>query len=193
MIPDRRQPPWRGPATFAVALAVLGLLAGCGQTRQALGLTKNPPDEFQVVSRAPLALPPNYALRPPQPGAARPQEGSVTNQARLTLLGSGEPASAGPQGGTPGERALLTRTGANAADPNIRNLIDRESTQLAEDDKTFIDRVIFWRKPEDQGDVVDAAKETQRIQQNAALGRPANAGDTPTIKRKRRGPLEGLF
>ena len=28
-----------------------------------------PPDEFQVVRRAPLILPPDYSLRPPEPGA----------------------------------------------------------------------------------------------------------------------------
>ena len=32
------------------------------------------PDEFAVESRAPLTVPPDFDLRPPEPGAPRPQE-----------------------------------------------------------------------------------------------------------------------
>lgn len=66
----------------AVALSACG-----GETRKMLGLGKTPPDEFTVVKRAPLSLPPNYALRPPEPGAARPQEPSPTEQARQQVFG----------------------------------------------------------------------------------------------------------
>ena len=191
---NRRQRFWRGPASAVLGIAVVGLVAGCTETRQALGLDKNPPDEFRVVARAPLAMPPEYTLRPPTPGATRPQEGSVTSQARQTLIGQipSAPAAAS-HAGTAGERALLTRTGALAANPAIRSLVERETAQMAEDDKTFMDRVIFWRGPDDQGDVVDAAKENQRLKQNAALGRAPTAGETPTIRRKKRGALEGIF
>ena len=51
-------------------LVVAGLMVGaCGDTRKVLGYDKVTPDEFKVVSRAPLSLPPDYGLRPPQPGA----------------------------------------------------------------------------------------------------------------------------
>jgi len=79
----------------AVALAVS--LAGCQQTRQALGLEKTAPDEFQVVARAPLSLPPDYNLLPPQPGVARPQEGTTRDQAPLPLpFAWGMPSMGGP-------------------------------------------------------------------------------------------------
>jgi len=38
-------------------------------------------DEFAVVTKAPLIMPPDYNLRPPRPGAARPQEQSERQQA----------------------------------------------------------------------------------------------------------------
>src|SRR6185369_5402368 len=73
---------------FPLALALLGLgLAGCENTKEMLGLTKRSPDEFQVVSRAPLSMPPDYSLRPPTPGAARPQEGTVQQQAEGIVTG----------------------------------------------------------------------------------------------------------
>ena len=54
-------------ASALVAATGLGL-AGCNSTRNALGMTKVTPDEFRVVSKAPLVVPPEYALRPPAPG-----------------------------------------------------------------------------------------------------------------------------
>jgi hypothetical protein len=94
---------------------------------------------------------------------------------------------------SPGETALLAHAGAGRADPTIREAVDRESTQLVEADQTLLDKLIFWRKPEEPGTVVDPQREQQRIRENAALGRPASEGDTPSIKRRKRAPLEGLF
>ncbi len=94
---------------------------------------------------------------------------------------------------SPGETALLAHAGAGRADPAIREAVDRESTQLVEADQTLLDKLIFWRKPEEPGTVVDPQREQQRLRENAALGRPAGEGDTPSIKRRKRAPLEGLF
>ncbi|MFM8991813.1 MAG: DUF3035 domain-containing protein, partial [Alphaproteobacteria bacterium] len=71
-----------------VLLLALGL-GGCTETRRAVGWEKAPPDEFKILTRAPLAMPPDYGLRPPTPGAPRPQEGSTTDQARTAITGDG--------------------------------------------------------------------------------------------------------
>lgn len=56
-------------------LLALGLSACSGDDlSRSFGLTRDTPDEFTVTTRAPLSMPPDYALRPPRPGAARPQE-----------------------------------------------------------------------------------------------------------------------
>src|SRR5690606_33831923 len=55
------------PALLLLPLAV----SGCDSAREAMGLNKKSPDEFAVVTRAPLVLPPEFGLRPPQPGAPR--------------------------------------------------------------------------------------------------------------------------
>jgi hypothetical protein len=41
--------------------------------------------------------------------------------------------------------------------------------------------------------VVDAERETRRLRENQALGRPASEGDTPIVRRRQRGLLEGIF
>ena len=50
------------------------------------------------VPSAPLTMPPDFNLRPPQPGAARPQEKSSEQQARQAIeqAGPGEPGKQAP-------------------------------------------------------------------------------------------------
>jgi hypothetical protein len=180
----------------ACLVAALFFLAGCSETRRAIGLDKTPPDEFTIISRAPLSMPPDYALRPPQPGAPRPQDLTPRQQARQTVFRAGEQQASltTPRGGrSDAEMAFLTRANAGQADPNIRALVNEENSRLVEAERSFVDRLIFWRKAEPPGTVVDAQKEQQRLRENVALGKPANAGEVPTIQRKKRALLEGIF
>jgi len=194
-------------ARIASALAGVALAtAGCDSVRQTLGIDKSPPDEFRIVSRAPLSLPPDFALRPPQPGAPRPQEQSQYNRARQAVIGTsgqqpapaagrngatGTGGPAGPAVASPGEQAFLARTGAAQADPTIRDTVNRESGQPSNSDDTLLERLMFGNSNREQ--LVDPTRESQRIREAQATGRAPNEGDTPTIQRRRRGLLDGLF
>jgi hypothetical protein len=180
--------------TAAILLGGLAI-SGCGDTRKALGFDKNKPDEFKIVNRAPLSLPPDYALRPPQPGASRPQEQTVPEQARQVLIGASGTAArpAAPAGVSAGEAALLAKAGATRSDPRIREMVDRDSLTVADADRTFLDRIVFWKKPDPPGTVVDPQAEAQRLRENQALGKPVTDGDTPIIRRRKKGALEGIF
>src|ERR1700743_1287526 len=74
----------------APALIAAPGLAGCVSTRNALGMNKVTPDEFRVVTKAPLVVPPDFALRPPAPGKPRQQELQPESAARTALLGARE-------------------------------------------------------------------------------------------------------
>lgn len=184
---------------FAVILACPLILAGCDSTRDALGLTKKSPDEFAVVTKAPLVLPPEFGLRPPEPGAPRPQDVQARDRAQAALGGRSatDPLTAGRRSPTSsvsaGEAALLQQARASNVDPDIRRKVNEDFTQLAERDRSFVDRLIFWQKPEEPGLAVDPVKEAQRLRENAATGKSVTAGNVPTIKRRERGPLEGIF
>ena len=54
-------------------------------------------------------------------------------------------------------------------------------------------RFSFWQTPPPPGTVVDAKAEQQRLQENAALGKPLTQGATPVIVRRKRAMLEGIF
>ena len=157
------------------------------------------PDEFAVYSRAPLSLPPDYALRPPAPGTAPSQSAMPRDEAKGALVGSDLNSSPSRQSSgdassySPGTRNLLEQTGALDADPDIRDLVNRETTILAEEDQSFTERLMFWTTPVEYGTVVDSVEEAKRIHETQALGQPITAGETPTIEQKRRAPLEGVL
>jgi len=181
----------------AVGLAwasVVGL-TGCEQGRDALGLNKKQPDEFAVVTRAPLVIPPEATLRPPQPGAQRPQEYQPSQQAQVALFDNVEtPASDQSDGPSQAELALLLQAGTERADPNIRALLRQESSAYVRRDARFVDRLMFWRGTPPDGEVVDASKEAERLRENAATGHPVTEGETPVIiERKSKALLEDVF
>src|SRR5712672_2539335 len=113
---------FKRPELFLLVVASLcsALLVGaCTSIRQMVGLDRVGPDEFAVESRAPLTIPPDFELRPPQAGAARPQEVSAAERARKAVdtAGPGEQAAAGlrvPEGGLRrGEAADASQQGGD--------------------------------------------------------------------------------
>ncbi|MFZ5671187.1 MAG: DUF3035 domain-containing protein [Pseudomonadota bacterium] len=135
----------------AVALIAAAGLGGCQSTSKALGIAKVTPDEFRVVTKAPLVVPPDYALRPPAPGEPRPQELQPESAARAALAGQAAAAQR-----SDGERLLVARAGADKADPLIRYVVDDEFGDIAHKDKSFADKVMFWRKEKPSGPTVAA-------------------------------------
>jgi len=171
-----------------------GLLVGaCSDVREAIIPSKTPPDEFAVFSRAPLSLPPDYSLRVPEPGAERPQNVNPSDIAKQVTIGIVEEQPELPQAETAGLSELLAKTGADQAEPDIRRLVDEETSVLAAEDATVVDELLFWKGDTGYGVEVDPTAESKRIQENQALGDPITKGDVPTIERGEKGLLEDLF
>ena len=178
-------------ARAVAACALVLAAAGCGgDTARTFGFTRDAPDEFQVTTRAPLSMPPALGELPvPRPGADRPQEMSTRQAAEAALVPGaalGPRGAAGGVGGprTAGEAALLSQAG-RAPGGDIRRRVDEESLRLDQPDRTLADRLIFWQQPEAPGVALDARRESQRLRENAALGREATEGETPVIQRSR--------
>lgn len=136
--------------TFLFRLALLGvaglpLLAGCQGLREAAGLTKESPDEFAVVTKAPLIVPPDFNLHPPSPGAAPLNQQDPTSVAQSTLFNSSDPATVaqGMRGNfTPGEKMLLANAGVQNADPTIRGNLQSDYGSMQGADPAFTTRVL---------------------------------------------------
>lgn len=193
---------YSGKITTALLLsACVFTLAACDSTKQALGIDgKKAPDEFAVLTKAPLIIPPDFSLRPPTPGQKSPRDEQARTSARSALFGNQSSngvitqEEAAKAGTSAGELALLRQAGAVDSDDSIRQIVNEETNSLAESDKSLIDRVMFWQTQPEYGTVVDAKKEQKRIQENAALGNSAGDGEnTPIIERRKKALLEGIF
>ena len=178
---------------FLIPVAVLGLSACSGdELTRTFGLTRDAPDEFQVTTRAPLSMPPDFTLRPPRPGAVRPQELTQRQQAEAALVPDAlMGGSAAPAGLTPGQSALVAAAG-RPAPADIRTRLDQEAA-LDTPSRPLTDRLMFWQSPPPPGTQVDPRREAARLRQNAALGQSPEAGNTPIIQRRRQGLFTGLF
>ena len=177
-------------STAALALVLLSL-AACGDVKESLGLGRNPPDEFAVVDRPPLSMPPDFGLRPPQPGAPRPQEVDLTQRANQVLFnpdGSEKTGAIGEPSDT--EKALLQEAGADKAPSDIRDTINRESSQKVGVSEHLVNELLWWKKDEPTpATTVDAAAEAQRIKEAKDKGEPINQSATPIIEQSKSGFL----
>ena len=150
------------------------------------------------MAHPPLTLPPDNTLRPPEPGAPRPQEGTASEQAQTALYannGGTAPALSAASDASTGRRSRPARwrvqnAGAVGADPGIRAQIDTETAAQIERDQTLISRLVFWRTQEPYGTVVDPVAESKRLQENQALGKPVTEGETPIIPQRKKGVLD---
>jgi hypothetical protein len=173
----------------AAALIAATGLAGCVSTRSALGMDKVTPDEFRVVTKAPLVVPPDFALRPPAPGKPRPQELQPESAARTALLGQRE-----GEARSDGEKMLVAKAGGEKADPLIRYVVDDEFGDVSHKEKSFADKVMFWRAdktvqatPQPTGDgtaPIDPAAEAERISKLTGGKTIIIARDAPDKKLK---------
>jgi hypothetical protein len=122
--------------SVVVSLVLMSLaLTGCSGSDNANG--------------APLAVPPDYALRPPRPGTLATQKPSLTQQPQDTVfraganrLGALPPAKSR----SPGETALLYEAGAQNAPSNIRQLVNNDNHK-AWSSATLTERLLTWHRP----------------------------------------------
>lgn len=182
---------------FAIILPIL--LIGCSSARDIVGLGKQSPDEFEVVTRAPLSLPPDYGLRVPIPNISRTQEKSVRDSADdlISSIGSSSRQKLSRRnrlGATsPAEDAILGRAQARSADDSIRAKLSSDNKTISGTDKKLIDKIIFWQGAEKPGAILDPEKESKRINDLKSDGKTIANGDVPVIERADWGLLDGLF
>jgi hypothetical protein len=191
----------RNSRRFLSLLSVV-MLSGCSDIRANLGFERSSPDEFAVVTRAPLSLPPSYDLRPPRAGAPRPQEQTTTELAEQTLFGrpnagatkGGSTVQTG-QGNIPvkitrsasiAEQGFLTKAGVTAANPNIREVLDKETSKKPASDKGVIETLEDFSAVKKQDPLVEPAAEAKRIRDNQKAGAPVTKGDVKQAEPKQK-------
>ena len=160
-----------------VAMTALSL-AACAST--------GGPDEFRVVRKAPLTVPPEYNLRPPTLGQARPQELSPEAQARVAVFG----VDVG-QNASDGEKLFVKAAGGDAVDRNVRGLVDFDDNQALRKNRSFTDMILNFGG-EAKEPVVDAAAEAERLRAESEAVKDITGGGKVVIQPKQTSKLPGL-
>ncbi len=116
----------RKKATAYGSLLGLLFLTSCDTVKDKLGLSREAPDEFEVMSRAPLEMPPaDYNIRPPRPGAPRPQD---STKKVLGIQKTSVSQSSSPKEKSQAEIEFLKEVHAEERNEDIRDLLVEEQT-----------------------------------------------------------------
>ncbi len=171
-------------AVIATSLLALAACDTLGNPFEALGRKPPSPDEFQVVSRKPLAMPNSLSLPEPRLGERSPLEPNPSQDAIAALLGSpGTPVVAASDG----EAALLAAANASAADDDIRVQVEADRSD-AEANKPYEAPSIFelldGSPKEEFPDALNAEAESRRLQSEGIAAAPVNPNDRPQVARE---------
>ena len=193
-------------------------LAACGgsDVKETLGIGPKAPDEFRVVARPPLSVPPEFDLRPPSDGEEMLSGTPASDKAKTLVIGpdgsttvtlpvAGDPvmgsadtAIAPVTASAPASNAdeqFLQNVGSKAANPSIRETLHQDNQVVVkkqeENESGWFSSI--WSPPKPKEPIVDAKGESDRIKENKAEGKAVTEGDTPVKKGKDRGILDSLF
>lgn len=150
------------PRTGAIiaVLVVAAALAAC-ETRKPLSYDKAAPDP-KSVARAPLAVPPDFGIRPRSAGVvAHPFEGEVRDASGAAGRRDRPRIETKDRG--VGEMALLKAAGAERIIPDIRRVLDREMSALAREEQAFTDRLVLGEPDataEESGPIITRREKT---------------------------------
>jgi Protein of unknown function (DUF3035) len=152
-------------------------LTGCDTLRSAAGMDKSAPDEFAVLTKAPLVIPPDYNLMPPRPGAVPTNQVEPTESAQEALFGT-DPATIAsqmPNTYSESEKLLLANAGIQNIDPQIRQHLASDNKSMLGADEGFTKDILFWQKPAtDNGHPLNADAEARKLDEKRA-GQSPNA------------------
>ncbi len=149
---------------LTICVTSVSILTACSVAQDKFDFSKKAPDEFAVVTRAPLEMPSSYELPPPTPGVQRPQESSAEEQAKQALFGDNDKTKAVDQPST-GESILLQRANAQETPADIRAQVDAETQELADENVSTFNRILgrVGKKTDASADTIDPVKERERL------------------------------
>jgi len=130
-----------------IVLSVLVALPGCAVFK----VGKRSPDEFAVLTSAPLIIPPDYGLRPVEPSVLRERELARENEVEEVLFGNNPLLEEGDA--SPGEMALLRQIGALSVGDDIRDQIRRDNERLANiEEKSALAKLKWWEEEDNSSE-----------------------------------------
>ena len=115
------------------------LLTGCGsELAEVLGTDKLPPDEFTILTKPNLIIPPEYNLRPPAEGEIRPNPQQPSRELQAILFSN----SANISDFSQSEINLMTGADVAESIPNIKEVLDSEMRDVEDTNANLKTQII---------------------------------------------------
>ncbi len=169
---------------FSVTMFAI-FLNSCSEMRESAGVTRKSIDEFQTIENPPLIIPPDFNLVNPDQLQQKNIEDVEKELAKEILFGLDETEqNTEKQLSTMNE--ILSQANATDVSNDIREEFDQEFAQEKKTDSSFH---IDWDNEEE---VLDAVKESERIRDKNFKGEKISEGEVSTktekikVKKKKR-------
>ena len=163
---------------FLIFIITTLFLSSCSTVRKSAGLTRKSIDEFKVVENPPLVIPPNFNLLQPKQLEKKNIDDVEKKLAEEILFGLDENLGNNKNEKISVMNQILESTDANSVDSNIRNEIDEQFSSEMNTNSIY---QIEW---ENEIEVLDAIKESERIRSQLIQGKSITEGETPTTMQK---------
>ena len=161
---------------FFILIIFLSLNA-CSSVRESAGVTRKSIDEFQVVENPPLIIPPDFTLTPPDQLAEKNINDLESELAQDILFGLDEDnIQAQTQSSTINQ--ILSEVDDLNVSSSIREEIDKEFAQELQISEILEDN---W---ENEIQILDAIKESERIRNKKFKNESIAEGEIPTESKK---------
>ena len=153
------------------------LFSSCSKIRESAGVTRKNLDEFQTIENLPLVIPPDFNLVPPDQLKQKNIDDIDKELAKEILFGLGENKESEDQQLSTMNQILLKAKAIDISN-DIRTEIDEE---FSNEKKT---KNIFDINWENEEEVLDAIKESERIRNKNFRGESISSGEIPIKKEK---------
>ena len=161
------------------------LLSSCSNIRESAGVTRKSIDEFQTIENPPLVIPPDFDLVDPDQLQQKNIEDVEKELAKEILFGLDE-TEQNTEKQLSVMNEILSQANATDVSNDIRKEFDQEFAQEKKTDNVF---QIDWNNEEE---VLDAVKESERIRAKNFKGEKVSEGEVSTktekikVKKKKR-------
>jgi len=163
-----------------LGILLICTLSACSVNKQSLGLGRQTPDEFMVMKRQPLSIPPEYNLTPPEPGKDPLKQTKPEQQAEELLFGQTNETK---EEFSETDESFLNEIDALNPQSDIRAVLNEEIVNDPANNKYLINDLMFWQD-KDNSVIVDNLEEAKRIKANKKRGANISDGDTPVLNPK---------
>ena len=162
-------------------------LISCAKVQESAGVTRKSIDEFQVIENPPLVIPPDFNLLPPDQLEEKNIEELESELAEEILFGLEDESEIENSNSTSTINRILAEADALEIDSSIRQEIDQDFVNEMQTEEIFS---MDW---DDDIEILDAIKESERIRKQNFEGKNIDEGEVPTSKVPRQKKKKRFF